>query len=77
VVYGPGAPLGDRGHTIVPQLATGTRPRLIDRRTYRKRNGIVGLLGRLTEPRLRAIRYDKLASSYLTFVHLAAILMLV
>ena len=86
----PGALLADRGYTgrpvrdhlrrrgitaIIPQLKTETRPRLIDWRTYRERNVVERLVGRLKEHRRLATRYDKLASSYLAFVHLAAILM--
>jgi transposase len=45
----------------------------MDWRTYRERNVVERLVGRLKEHRRLAIRYDKLASSYLAFVHLAAI----
>ncbi len=86
----PQALLADRGYTgrpvrehlrrrgitaIIPQLATETRPRLMDWGIYRERNVIERLVGRLKEHRHLATRYDKLATSYLAFVHLAAILM--
>jgi transposase len=86
----PRSLLGDRGYTghrvrdhlrrrgiaaIVPQLRTETRPRMMDWQTYRERNVVERLVGRLKEHRRLATRYDKLASSYLAFVHLAAILM--
>jgi len=86
----PRALLADRGYTgrpvrdhlrrhgitaIIPQLTTETRPRPMDWRTYRERNVVERLVGRLKEHRRLATRYDKLASSYLAFVHLAAILM--
>lgn len=82
--------LADRGYTgrpvrehlrrrgitaIIPQLATETRQHLMDWRIYRERNVVERLVGRLKEHRHLATRYDKLASSYLAFVHLAAILM--
>lgn len=85
----PQALLADRGYTgckvrdhlrrrgitaIIPQLKTETKPRLIDWRTYRERNVVERLVGKLKEHRRLATRYDKLASSYLAFVHLAAIL---
>jgi transposase len=85
----PQALLGDRGYTgqkvrehlrrrgiaaIIPQLKTEIRPRMMDWRTYRERNVVERLIGRLKEHRRLATRYDKLASSYLAFVHLAAIL---
>lgn len=86
----PDALLGDRGYTggkirdhlqrhgitaIIPQLRTETRPRLMDWHTYRERNAVERLVGRLKEHRRLATRYDKLATSYLAFVHLAAILL--
>lgn len=86
----PDALLGDRGYTgsrvrdhlrrrritaIIPQLKTETRPRLMDWHTYRERNVVERLVGRLKEHRRLARRYDKRATSYLAFVHLAAILL--
>jgi transposase len=86
----PRALLGDRGYTgrrvrdhlrrrgiaaIIPQLRTETRPRLMDWTTYRERNVVERLVGRLKEYRRVATRYDKLAASYLAFVLLAAIRM--
>jgi transposase len=98
----PRALLADRGYTghkvrdylrrrgitaIIPQFKTETRPRLMDWRTYRERNVVERLVGRLKEHRRLATRGacpragprpdpgDKLASSYLAFVHLVAILL--
>ena len=45
----------------------------MDRKLYRERNVIERLVGRLKGYRRIATRYDKLALSYLAFVHLAAI----
>jgi transposase len=88
--FRPRALLGDRGYTgakvrdhlrrrgitaIIPQLSSETKPKLMDWRTYRERNVIERLVGRFKEHRRLATRYDKLKSSYLAFVHLAAILM--
>ncbi len=85
----PRALLADRGYTgrpvrdalrrrgitpIIPQLATETRPCMMEWRTYKERNVVERLVGRLKEHRRLATRFDKLASSYLAFVHLAAIL---
>jgi transposase len=84
----PGALVGDRGYTgspvrghlrrrgisaAIPQRRTEKTPRLMDWGLYRERNVIERLVGRLKECRRIATRYDKLASSYLAFVHLAAI----
>jgi transposase len=41
--------------------------------SYRARNVVERLVGRLKECRRVATRYDKTAASYLAFVHLAAI----
>lgn len=80
--------VGDRGYTgkpsrdylrrrgisaVIPQFSTEKTPRLMDRKLYRERNVIERLVGRLKEYRRLATRYDKLALSYLAFVHLAAI----
>jgi transposase len=80
--------VGDRGYTgrpareflrrrgiatVIPQFKTEKAPRLMDWALYRERNVIERLVGRLKEYRRISTRYDKLASSYLAFVHLAAI----
>ncbi len=84
----PRAVVGDRGYSgrsvrdglrrrgispVIPQLKTEQAPRLMDWGLYRERNVIERLVGRLKEYRRIATRYDKLASSYLAFVRLAAI----
>ena len=86
----PRTVVGDRGYTgrpqrdylrrhrisaVIPQLRTEKRLRLFDRVLYRERNVVERLVGRFKEYRRIATRYDKLASSYLAFVHLAAIRM--
>jgi transposase len=80
--------VGDRGYTgrpsrdylrrrgisaVFPQLKTEKVPRLMDWSLYRERNVVERLVGRLKEYRRIATRYDKLASSYIAFVQLAAI----
>jgi transposase len=86
----PRAPVADRGYTgepvrarlrrrgisaVIPQLATGARPRLTGWRTYRERDVVERLVGRPKEHRRIATRCDKLAASYLAHVRLAAIRM--
>ena len=86
----PAALLADKGYTgapvrahlrrrgitaVIPRRASERRPRLMDRRTYRERNVIERPVGKLEEHRRIATRYDKPATSYLAFVHLAAIRM--
>jgi transposase len=58
---------------VIPQFKTEKAPRLMDWALYRERNVIKRLVGHLKEYRRFSTRYDKLASSYLAFVHLAAI----
>jgi transposase len=80
----PRTVVGDRGYTgrpqrdylrrhgisaVLPQFRTEKSLRLFDRVLYRERNVVERLVGRLKEYRRIATRYDKLASSYLAFVH--------
>src|SRR3712207_9498228 len=84
----PRTVVGDRGYTgkpsrdylrrrrisaVIPQLKTEKTPRLMDWSLYRERNVVERLVGRLKEYRRIATRYDKLATSYLAFIQLAAI----
>ncbi|WP_233578170.1 transposase [Tautonia sociabilis] len=49
------------------------RPRAFDRAAYRRRNWIERCVGRLKEWRRVGTRYEKLAETYLSVVHVAAI----
>ena len=84
----PRTVVGDKGYTgrpvrgylrrhgigaVIPQLKTEKVPRRMDWVLYRERNVVERLVGRLKEYRRIATRYDKLATSYLAFVQLAAI----
>ena len=86
----PRTVVGDRGYTgkpsrdylrrrriraVIPQLRTEKTPRLMDWSLYRERNVVERPVGRLKDYRRIATRYEKLASSYLAYVHLAAIRM--
>jgi transposase len=86
----PRTVVGDRGYSgrpardylrrrgispVIPQLKTEKTPRLLDWGLYRERNVVERLVGRLKEYRRIATRYDKLATSYLAFVQLAAVRM--
>jgi transposase len=79
--------VGDRGYSgrpsrdslrrrgigpVIPQLKTERTPRLMDWGSYRERNVVERLVGRLKEYRRIATRYDKLAASYLALLQLAA-----
>jgi transposase len=58
-----------------PERCHGQTTLAFDRHTYRRRNAVERLVGRLKECRRIVTRYDKLAASYLAFVQLAAIRM--
>lgn len=57
---------------VIPTRSNETLRDSFDRATYRKRNIVERAIGWLKESRRIATRYDKLASSYLAFVQLAA-----
>lgn len=60
-------------HDVIPTRTTETADADFSRETYRKRNIVERAIGWLKESRRIATRYDKLTSSYLAFVQLAAI----
>jgi transposase len=57
---------------VIPSRSNESADVDFDRETYRRRNIIERAIGWLKESRRIATRYDKLTSSYLTFVQLAA-----
>jgi transposase len=57
---------------VIPTRSNETAREGFDRETYRQRNIVERTIGWLKESRRVATRYDKLISSYLTFVWLAA-----
>ena len=57
---------------VIPTRSNETPNEGFDSKTYRKRNVVERAIGWLKESRRIATRYDKLASSYLAFVQLAA-----
>lgn len=59
----------------IPRRSNQTNTGSFDRETYRKRNRVERLINRLKQFRRIATRYDKLATSYLAMLHLAAILL--
>ena len=60
-------------HGVIPTRSNETADANFDRDTYRKRNIVERAIGWLKESRRIATRYDKLTSSYLTFVQLASV----
>lgn len=61
------------GSTVIPTRRGRKKPLQIDDHVYALRNRIERCFNRLKHSRRMATRYDKTASSYLGFVHLAAI----
>ena len=56
---------------VIPPRSNRLNPRSFDRHIYKSRNLIERFFGRIKQFRRIATRYDKLAKSFLSFVHLA------
>lgn len=56
---------------VIPPRSNRLAPREFDRHLYRARNLIERFFARLKHFRRAATRYDKLAKSFLSFIHLA------
>ena len=82
----PGAVVADKGYdsrsfakviadlnaeVVVPSRSNAKQPRLIDENLYKDRNKIERFFNRIKHYRRIATRYDKTASSFLAFLHLA------
>lgn len=63
-----------RARVVIPPLGCRTHRRRYSRTLYRGRNVVERLWGKVKQCRRVATRYDKLDTSYLAFVHLAAVL---
>jgi transposase len=65
----------DQGsQAVIPPRSNRLHPRTFDRHIYKDRNLIERFFGRIKQFRRIATRYDKLAKSFLSFVHLACTL---
>ena len=58
---------------VIPPRSNRRTPRDYDKYLYRERNNIERMYGKLKHFRRVATRYDKLASSYMSFTLVAAI----
>lgn len=58
---------------VIPSNATRNRPYPLDRVTYRRRNVIERMFGKLKNWRRIATRYDRLATNYLAALALVSI----
>ena len=56
---------------VIPPRSNRIEPREFDRHLYRARNLVERFFARLKHFRRIATRYDKLAKSFLSFIHLA------
>ena len=56
---------------VIPPRSNRLAPRQFDRHLYRARNLVERFFARLKHFRRIATRYDKLAKSFLSFIHLA------
>lgn len=56
---------------VIPPRCNRLNPRSFDRHLYKSRNLIERFFSRIKQFRRIATRYDKLAKSFLSFVHLA------
>ena len=56
---------------VIPPRSNRLTPRAFDRHLYRDRNLVERFFARLKHFRRIATRYDKLAKSFLSFIHLA------
>ena len=59
------------GCAVIPPRSNRLNPRTFDRHIYKSRNLIERFFCRIKQFRRIATRYDKLANSFLAFVHLA------
>ena len=57
---------------VIPSRANAKEPRQIDKNLYQDRNKIERFFNRIKHYRRIATRYDKTATSFLAFLHLAA-----
>lgn len=57
---------------VIPSKSNRVAPIPHDKKLYRRRNCIERLVGKLKQFRAVATRYDKLACTFMAFVHLAA-----
>ncbi len=57
---------------VIPSKSNRRRPTPHDRKLYRCRNGVERLVGRFRQFRAIATGYDKLACTFMAFVHLVA-----
>lgn len=63
-------------HAVIPPTANRASKPRYDQALYRERNAVERLIGRLKRSRRVATRYEKTGRNYGSFVHVAALLVL-
>jgi transposase len=61
---------------VIPPRSNRKESRVVDWYLYKERNHVERFMNRVKHYRRVATRYDKTARNYLTFVHVAAIMLL-
>jgi transposase len=61
---------------VIPSLKNRTEPRRYDRERYKDRNLVERFWSKVKQYRRVATRYDKTARNFLSFVHVASIMVL-
>jgi putative transposase len=64
---------GMNAQAVIPPKANRAVQRMYDRELYQERNLVERMFNKLKHWRRIATRYDKTASSFLAFIHLASI----
>lgn len=61
---------------VIPSRSTAVDPVRLDKKAYRERNCIERLISKLKQFRRIATRYDKLAVTFMAFVHITSALIM-
>ena len=62
-----------KGQAVIPPRSMRKSPRVYDTELYKERNLVERMFNKFKHFRRLATRYDKLSVAYLSFVHIAAI----
>lgn len=65
-----------KGKAVIPPRTLRKTDRFYDKELYKERNLVERMFNKMKHFRRVATRYDKLATAYLSFVHIAAIFLL-
>ena len=71
-----GALMADGMKPVIPSRSNSVDPVRLNRKAYRERNRIERLISKLKQFRRVATRYDKLAVTFMAFVHITSALIM-